>query len=226
MKMFVRFGAPALVVVALLVTLARPSHSATQLQRSQIGVAITVNVTPGPFGYRVNPRKHERLARAIGIRASAPREVIAQTSSQGGVPVQANVTPNPNATLLYSNTAAISLSGTAGTTIQQQCAFTVSVGTKIVSSWNLDAALSNDFIDPTKWNGNQLSYNMLVSPVGTRPSPEPSTAFYVYPDNNNNFVIAAHNGYTVTYCVDLFLTIPVTVLGGVYNTTAIYALYY
>ncbi|GAC1408190.1 MAG: hypothetical protein NVSMB64_16080 [Candidatus Velthaea sp.] len=221
-----RFGAPALLALALLVSLARPSHSATQLQRAQIGVAITVNVTPGPFGYRVNSRPHEQLARAISIRAGAPREIIAQSSSQGAVPVQANVTPNPNATLLYSNTAAIQLSGTAGTTISKLCAFTVSIGTSIISSWTLDTALSNDFIDPSQWNGNQLSYNMLVSPVVSRPSPEPSTAYYVYPDNNNNFAVAAHSGYVLTYCVDLFLTIPVTVRGGVYNTTAIYALYY
>ena len=219
-------GALALVLVA-----GQKGHASfVQTQRSQISVYILVNVTPAPVA-NLPQGEPSAAPLAVGMRlrakgsadsVDAPNvdldDAVAQ--AQSAVRVQAEVTPNPNATLLYSNSTAVQMSGTAGTTVKQSCAYTITAHTT-QTAWTIYEGLSNDF-SGTAFPGKDLANNTYVQ-TGT-PNPAP-TAFVVYPDNNNQWSIMAKSGGTLIYCVDLAVTIPPTA-SGAYSTNAVYTIYY
>lgn len=203
-----------------------------QTQRDQIAVYILVNVTPAPIVYR--PAKQEpiqiaarMLARGRGS-ASLPGvpsftlgNAVAQAESD--VRVQAHVSPNPNATLLYSNVPAVTINQTAGTTATTPtCVYTVTVHTASTTSWTLDDGLSGDFIKTT-WPGGDLRNNTYLQ--GGTPQPA-ATPFIVYASNNNTWNPKFKSSGMHTYCVTLTLTIPSSVPKGAYGTNAVYTLYF
>lgn len=220
-----------LIIAVVGIALPRESHAGfIQTQRAQRYVTITVNVTPGPYGYLPASNDSAReiaLARKFGRGADAPSEstprvdlrpkLIAQASVQHAVPVEANVTPDPTAALFGANPNSVTLNVQAGNSVSVSCAYQVTISTT-VTLWTVDTGLSNDF---ASFNGNNLSHNTYLA------TPKPTaTPFTVYPDNNNAWAIMDKNGGTKTYCVDLTLNVPITVLGGVYSTTAVYTLFY
>jgi hypothetical protein len=224
------------IVLGVAVISARPGQSAfLQTQRDQIAVFILVNVTPAPLAYRhtTMPQSHMiiatnmlRRARGSGGLVDVPNFDIgagAVAQAQSAVRVQANVTPNPNATLLYSNVPAVTINQTAGTTAATStCVYTVTVHPSATTSWTLDDGLSGDFITTT-WPGKDLANNTYLQ-AGT---PQPAaTPFVVYANNNNTWNPKEKSTGVQTYCVTLTLTIPATVPGGAYSTNAIYTLYY
>src|SRR5581483_8910761 len=72
------------------------------------------------------------------------KSLIAQATAQGSLKVQANVTPNPNGTLLTSNFPSATISGMAGTTVKVSCIYQVKVDTTI-TAWSLRQGLSANF---------------------------------------------------------------------------------
>jgi hypothetical protein len=191
-----------------------------QTQRAQRFVTITVNVTPGPYGYRPagSPATLEiALAHKRG-RGAEREELIAQASAQHAVPVEANVTPDPTAALFGVNPNSVTVNVQAGNSVTLPCAYQVNI-TTTVGLWTVDTGLATDF--SPGFNGTTLAHNSYIA------TPRPTaTPFSVYPDNNNAWGIMDKNGGTKIYCVDLTLNVPITVLGGVYTTTAVYTLYY
>jgi len=213
-----------------------PGQSAfLQTQRDQIAVFILVNVTPAPVAYRHTAMPQARMTVATNMlrRARGSSDLVdvpnfdigANTvaQAQSAVRVQANVTPNPNATLLYSNVPAVTINQTAGTTATTPvCVYTVTVHPSATTSWTLDDGLSGNFMT-TAWPGKDLS-NRTYLQSGT---PQPAaTPFVVYASNNNTWNPKEKSTGVQTYCVTLTLTIPATVPGGAYSTNAIYTLYY
>lgn len=213
----------------------RTGHASfVQTQRDQIAVYILVNATPAvgyvpqaapPEGAPVQIAMHTQLhAKGSGEFDNVPNfkitdGMVAQ-QSQGDIRVQAQVTPNPNGTMLYSNTPAVVINQTAGTTQKTTCAYTVTVDTT-QASWTLYEGLSNDFASDFK--GDNLSNDTYLQSATPHPT---STAFIVYPDNNKQWSILAKSSLAHTYCVDLSLTIPSAVAGGAYSTNAVYTLYF
>lgn len=221
--------------MALMIALAlgEPGRSAfMQTQRDQISVLILVNVTPAPVVYAPAHQVPARISARMLSRARGSSGLVdvsnfqlgnAVASSQSAVRVQANVSPNPNATLLYSNTPAVTINQTAGTTATTPvCVYTVTVDTLSTTSWTLDDGLSGDFITTT-WPGKDLANNTYLQ--GGTPQPT-ATPFIVYSSNNNTWNPKEKASGMQTYCVTLTLTIPSTVPGGAYSTNAIYTLYY
>ncbi|MFN2527847.1 MAG: hypothetical protein ABR584_03925 [Candidatus Baltobacteraceae bacterium] len=189
-----------------------------QQQRAQQAVNITINVAPGPYGYAPSSGSAIALARRLGRGSAMEPQIIAQ-ATQRSVPVEANVTPNPLATAFAIVPSSVGIGAQAGgPPVTITCAYTVKVQTT-VTSWTVDEGLSNDF--SASFNGNNLANNSYLS----TPHPSP-TPFVVYPDNNNAWTIMDKNTLTKTYCVDLTITVPVTVLSGAYQTNAIYTLFY
>lgn len=228
-----RWAFCGLLVVAAAILAAQPGRSAfMQTQRDQISVLILVNVTPAPVVYEppASAPLHiaaHMLGRARGsdnfvdVPDAGLTNMVAQ--AQSAVRVQANVSPNPNATLLYANAPAVTINQTAGTTATTPaCVYTVTVDTAPTTSWTLDDGLSGDFINTT-WPGKDLSDNTYLQ-AGT---PQPAaTPFIVYANNNNTWNPREKSTGMRTYCVTLTLTIPSSVPGGAYSTNAIYTLYY
>ena len=220
----------ALAVGAMLF-FARPSQALIQSQRSQIGIAIVVNVTPAPLSYDPAPAGSPGVpieARfALRARGSEPSvdsvaiqgltNMVAQAAVQRALKVQAKVTPNPMGTLLTSNFSSVAMTGTAGTTIKQSCIFTVSVKTTI-TAWTLREGLSADLT--SGFPGNDIGNDSYLQ--GNTPQPT-STPFIVYP---TTWTILASSSQSKSYCVDLTVTIPPTLPGGTYSTNAVYTLYY
>lgn len=213
-----RVAAVGLMAIVIALALSQPGRSAfIQTQRDQIAVYILVNVTPAPLAYE--PAREARGSAAFVDFVSG--DLVAQV--QKAVRVQANVSPNPNATLLYANTPAVTINQTAGTTATTPaCVYKVTVDTPSTTSWTLDDGLSNDFITTT-WPGKNLANNTYAD--GATPQPA-ATPFIVYSTNNNTWNPKEKASGMQTYCVTLTLTIPATVPGGAYSTNAIYTLYY
>ena len=199
-----------------------------QQQRDQILVAIQVNVTPavayipGSRPSRIDSRMALRArgsSRIVDALSNGPL-VIGQ-SQQSALRVQAVVSPNPNATLLYYNTPTYVINQTAGTTASYTCAYTITVDKTTSSYWNLYDGLSSDF--SSSFPGKDLSNNTYVQSATPQPA---STPFVVYPDNSNSWYKRASATTPETYCVDLTLTIPSAVPGGAYTTNAVYTIYF
>ena len=195
-------------------------------QRDQIAVTIIVNVTPAPrmaaYAPTATTDSHIRAAFSIDtkrtLRAGALslNNLVAQ--NQQAVRVEASVQPNPLGTLLYSNLNSVSISATAGTTVVVPCAYTVTVDSTM-ATWYLKDGLYQDFSGT--FPGKSLANNTYITtPQAT------ATPFFVYADDGGVWYQVATNGLKKTYCVDLTLTIPVSVSGGTYSTNAVYTLYY
>ena len=228
-----RLGLIGLIAVGIGLGLASNSQASIQSQRSQRAVYILVNVTPAPLAYHaagdadaapgISARMEVRgRGSAMNVDAFHPVDgsvLVAQSTPQKAVKVEASVTPDPNATLLYTDNQTVIINAQAGTTVTQPCAFHVNVHTTI-AQWTLRHGLSNDFA--SSFSGTNLQ-NKTYSITAT---PEPAaTAFAVFPDNGTWFVLATSGGIQ-TYCVDLVLTVPSSVPGGAYSTNAVYTLYY
>ncbi len=212
-----RFLFGAVAGLAFAVAVGAQALATLQQQRDQISVSILVNVTPAPLGVRLTKRWPIALRMAMRERGS-DSELVAQ--AQSAVRVQAVVTPNPNATLLYYNVADVIINQTAGTTATVPCAYTVTAD-KTGYTWQLDDGLSGDFA--SAFPGADLQNNTYLQAATPQPK---STPFVVYPHNNNAWYKFATGTGLKTYCVDLTLTIPATVAGGAYTTNAVYTIYY
>lgn len=221
----------AFTALAVLIVLAKaPSRGGLAAQqRAQQTVYILVNVTGIAYQHHSADAPREIAARfalrAKGSQASVDSEaldgmgtLVAQAQAQKPVRVQANVTPNPNATLLVTSQSNIVLNGTAGTTINAACIYTVTSNAAAITSWTIKQGLSSNFT--SSWSGSTLANNSYLQ-LGT---PKPTaTPFVVYP---SNWTVMASDGHTQTYCVDLTLTIPATVPTGAYSTNAVYTIWY
>lgn len=223
----------ATMVVAL--ALGQPGRTAfLQTQRDQIAIFIQVNVTPAPIVYRSTRREPMIIAahllsrgrgsdRFVDAAELQSGNLVAQSTAQSAVRVQASVSPNPNATLLYSNVPSVIINQTAGTTAMTPvCVYTVTVDTPSTTSWTLDDGLSGDFIT-SSWPGKLLANNTYLQ--GGTPQPT-ATPFIVYASNNNSWNPKEKASGMHTYCVTLTLSIPSTVKQGTYSTNAIYTLYF
>ena len=195
-------------------------------QRDQIAVTIVVNVTPAPrmaaYAPSATTESNIRAAfsidtkRALRAGALSLNHLVAQ--NQQAVRVEASVQPNPLGTLLTSNLNSVSISATAGTTVVVPCAYTVTVDST-QATWYLKDGLYQDF--SSTFPGKSLANNTYITtPQAT------ATPFFVYADDGGVWYEVATNGLKKTYCVDLTLTIPVSVSGGTYSTNAVYTLYY
>lgn len=208
-------------------------------QQDQIAVTIVINVTPAPIPYHpaaIAPAGSsiigttrqagivERMHfREVGSSAHFDGPSLnlgsAVAQSQKAVRVEAEVSPNPMGTLLYSDQTVVTLNATGGTTTRFTCAYHVTVHTT-KTYWQLKHGLSNDF-SGSLFPGKDLANNTYVS------APNPTaTPFAVYADDGGVWATLATSGGIVTYCVDLTLTIPAAVPGGAYSSNAIYTLYY
>lgn len=195
-----------------------------QSQRAQRGIAIVVTVntllgaapsgTPG-MGYGGGLG----VAGLPDLSALAPPVVAA---TQGAAKVQANVTPDPTANLLVLNNASYAINQSRGSTVKYTCAFTVTT-TNTVTGWALDDGLASDFT--AGFPAADLGWAIYANP-GTPPAGETFTAYQNYYTANNTWQLTTRGNNSASYCVDLQLTIPMTVPAGTYSVTAVYSLYY
>lgn len=217
------FAAAAIVAV-----LSGPTRAGVaQSQRAQIAIALLINVTG--VGRAPIPAPAVPVVADVSLRAkgSAPSvdsvggnstSTLVAQQTQSAVKVEAEVSPNPAATLLYSNNAAVVMNGNAGTTISQSCAYQVTVHSNIIS-WTLRDGLSgNPTSASTSFPGPDVAHNDYQA------TPKPtSSPFIVYPSAWANVVTASN---VQTYCVDLSVTIPLSTPTGAYSTNAVYTLYW
>jgi hypothetical protein len=230
--------ASALVFVMLF---AEPVLSAIRTQQGQIGITVVVNVAGTPIAYAPGhapqgtspgviaanvslhavPTTLQRGFHAESLQfVGGSSKVIAQAQVQHSVLVQAEVTPNPNATLLWSNNPVVTMPTAApGQTVTSSCAFKVTVDT--TKSWSLEQGLSNDFT--STFPGKDLGNNTYV--YGATPLPT-ATPYAVYADDGSVWTVIESGLTATTYCVDLTVTIPADVTDGTYSTNAIYTLFF
>lgn len=234
-----------LVTFALLTLLPVVVQATIQTQRAQQAISIVVYVTPTPtpVGYEPAKRSSGGFGGIIARWALRPVEPSGHAENmtlddrtlavnQGAVKVEASVAPNPNATLLTGSNCqgqspqtgqcnAWVTSQQAGTTQQYACAYEISVNTSI-TSWKMEQGLFADFSSGSSTfpGGNLANNTYITSPNAT------ATPFVVYQSDGNTWTVLTTNGGAKTYCVTLTLTIPPTTPAGVYNTNAVYTLFY
>jgi hypothetical protein len=238
MKRF-QFLCIAVGTLVLALVLAQPVKATIATQQDQIVITIVVNVTPSPLAY--NPQQTpaqadakpvisgmslERVApaaqrefRAEGLHfAGDSSTLVAQAQVQHGALVQSEVTPNPKATLLYSNVTSVEINAIAGTTVQVPCAFTVTVDMN--STWSLEEGITNDFA--AGFPGTDLANNTFVNSATPKPT---ATPYVVYADDGSSWSVLGTGAVMTTYCVTLTLTVPSATSAGAYSTNAIYTLF-
>jgi hypothetical protein len=239
---------PFLLLFALFASLPLVVNASIQQIRAQVPITITLVVT-NPLGMNA-PKAPAGTATGFGIAmrevvnmkespaAHAAAEnlsftggnVVAQSAQQGAVQVRASISPNPTGTLLYGGCTAQPVGCTGvvipvntGSVTTVTCPYTVTVDTTI-TNWSLDHGLFTDFENGATgkvgFSGTLLRNNTHL----TTPLPV-YTPFVVYSDGQNWTLIQA-NGGMKTYCVDLQITVPNTVLSGTYSSNATYSLYY
>jgi hypothetical protein len=152
--------------------------------------------------------------------------MIAQNAAQQKtVKVEGTVTPNPNATLLYSDQTGVQINAVAGTTVSVPCIYKVYVNTTI-TSWTVKQGLYSDLTDPSsgeKFAGGQLKNNTYYT-TGT---PQPAaSAFVVYLTDGSQWSVMSVNGLSKAWCVGLTVTVPVTTTQGNYSSQATYTIWY
>jgi hypothetical protein len=245
---------PFLFVFALAALLPLVVDASIQQIRAQVPITITLVVT-NPLGLAAPPaaspglgislrttlnKSESSTARFnaenlsfVGPDAAGPAigpDVIAQAVKQGAVQVRASISPNPTGTLLYGGCTAqpvgcngVTIPVTAGVVTTVSCAYTISVDTTL-TNWSLDHGLFTDFENAltgkVAFSGKLLSNNSHLA------TPHPVfTPFIVYSDGTNWALLQA-NGGMKSYCVDLQITVPTSVLSGTYSSNATYSLYY
>ncbi len=218
-------------------------EAALQSQQAQIAVTIIVNVTPNPLGYTGKPAiAGNQIVATAKLRGAPPEiervfeaqqlhfvpkgaEIVAQAQVQHAIKVEAEVTPNPNATLLTSDASGyqVILNAEAGTPTSVPCAYHVQVKTT-KTGWTLKHGLAGNFSNggSDSFVGSSLANN---SHVGPTPLPT-ATPFVVYSTDGGVWAVLQTNSGTQTYCVDLTLNMPITTAQGTYSSNAIYTLYY
>ena len=222
----------------LALVLFQPANAALTSLQAQIGITLIVNVSPSPIAYAPHAvpaglgspgivaretvlRETPAMQREFDAQAlhfdENGQQIVAQV--QKPLLVQAEVTPNPNATLLLSSTPEIQIGATVGSTVQIPCAFTVQVSS--TKSWTLYHGLGTDFSStfPGKDVGND-SYVQSATPKPT------STPFVVYADDSSTWAVLGTGNTITTYCVTLTITVPAAVTPGTYSSNAIYTLYF
>jgi hypothetical protein len=237
---------PYLLLFALLVSIPLVVDASIQQIRAQIAITITLVVTnpilgstghgaAAPSGGIIAVRdvvnKNEDPSRYAAENLSfVSGDVVAQAAQQGAVQVRASISPNPTGTLLYGGCTAqpvgcsgVTIPATTGTVTTVTCPYTVTVDTT-VTNWALDHGLFTDFENvmtgAVAFSGKLMSNNShLATPLPVY------TPFIVYSDGSNWTLLQA-NGGMKTYCVDLQITVPNSVLSGTYASNATYSLYY
>ncbi len=225
MKLRFALFALAAFCIALIASGSR-GYATLVTQRDQISVTVVVNVTPAPMGFRQPAQPPDAGAGIVARmrlhgRGGGSGEFVAQVS-QKPVRVEAEVSPNPTATLLYSDQPFVSISTTAGTTTTVPCAFHVTVDSTS-ANWILKHGLSTDFSDGNSHTfvGSYLANNTYLS------TPHPAaTPYVVYADDGGNWATLDSNKYVQTYCVDLTVRVPASVPGGTYSSNAVYTVYF
>jgi len=230
--------ASALVFVMLFIG---PVLAAIRTQQDQIGITVVVNVAGTPIAYAPHQAPPSSgggvIAANISLRAvptvlqrgfhaeslqfiDGSSKVIAQAQVQHGLLVQAEVTPNPNATLLYSNNPVVTMPTAApGQTVTSSCAFQVTVDS--TKSWSLEQGVSNDF--SSSFPGKNLANNTYVLTATPHPT---ATPYAVYADDGGVWTVIESGLTAMTYCVDLTVTVPASVTDGTYSTNAVYTLFF
>ncbi len=225
----------ALAVAAIFAAFGGHSQAGVgQTQRDQIQVTILMNITgvakaPAPADAGP-PVSAPQIAAHIALRAKGSAgyvdgnafergSVLVAQQTQSALKVEAEVSPNPMGTLLYTNNPIVTLNGTAGTTLKQSCAYQVTVDSA-QTSWTLkDGLAQNPSSSATSFPGKNVSRDNYA---GATPQPTASP-FTVYPTAWQNVATA---GGMKTYCVDLSIVIPASVPTGSYSTTATYTVYW
>jgi hypothetical protein len=234
----------ALIAFALIILLPI-AVEALQSQRAQLGITIIINVTPNPLGYVQAPGASQvggiiAKARLRGAPAKIERTFEAQqlhftplstgrmvaVGPQHSLRVEAEVTPNPTATLLTTDAggSTVTLSAEAGVPTVFSCVYHVTVQTT-VSGWQLKHGLSNDFSNAggQSFVGGSVANNSYVTPGTPMPT---ATPFVVYQTNGGTWAVLQVNSATKTYCVDLTVNMPIATPQGQFASNAIYTLYY
>jgi hypothetical protein len=235
-----------LVLFAIAVMIPLTSQATIQQLRAQIQVAISLQVT-NPLGMSAPSgsgsgsgivaqlvlNKNEDPAKFSAQNISfVGGNTVAQAVKQGAVQVLASISPNPNGTLLYAGCTVqpigcsnIIFSVTAGAKSTDTCPYTVTVDTT-VTSWTLEHGLFSDFTGMNDQGATQSFSGRLLYNNSHLATPLPAyTPFIVYSDGQA-FVNLATGGGMKTYCIDLQVTVPTSILTGTYNSNATYSLYY
>lgn len=145
--------------------------------------------------------------------------IVAQAQVQNPLLVQAQVTPNPKATDIYSNTGGVTIGPVAsGSSLQVPCAFTVSVG--MPGAWSIQEGVTSDFA--SDFPGKDLANNTYLQANTPLPT---STPYIVYADDGSQWSQLSSGNALTTYCVTLTVTVPAGVPSGPYSTYAVYTLY-
>jgi hypothetical protein len=223
-------------VVVLALVFAQPVKATIQTQQAQIAINIVVQVSGTPVGYVPHqaPAGGQPIVSSIALRRATPAlqrafraealqfdpAVVAQAQVQKPLLVQAEVTPNPKATILISNSPSVTIPAAPGQTVTLVPACSLTVTVNMTTAWSLEEGITSDFA--SGFPGKDLANDTYKNSATPQPK---ATPYIVYADDGKVWSGLASGTTITTYCVDLTVTVPVTVPDGTYVTNAVYTLF-
>ncbi|MGA7746332.1 MAG: hypothetical protein WBA06_06640 [Candidatus Aquilonibacter sp.] len=228
----------ALGIAILGIVLTQPVKATIQTQQAQIVVNVVVQVVGTPIGYVPHQAPAQGgLTIASALRRAVPSvqrafnaeglhfegdssTLVAQAQVQHSVLVQAEVTPNPKGTILVTNVPNVTVTAAPGQTVRVTPACSLTVTVNMTTAWSLEEGVTSDFASgfPGKDLAND-TYKNSATPLPT------STPYIVYADDGSVWSGLGSGTAITTYCVDLTVTVPLTVTDGTYVTNAVYTLF-
>jgi hypothetical protein len=223
-------------IAILGIVLTQPVKATIQTQQAQIVVNVVVQVVGTPVGY-VPHQGSGQITVASALQRAAPSvqrafsaeglhfegdssTLVAQAQVQHSVLVQAEVTPNPKGTILVTNVPNVTMTAAPGQTVQLLPACSLTVTVNMTTAWSLEEGVTSDFASgfPGKDLAND-TYKNSATPLPT------STPYIVYADDGSVWSGLGSGTAITTYCVNLTVTVPLTVTDGTYVTNAVYTLF-
>jgi hypothetical protein len=229
----------ALGLAILGIVLTQPVKATIQTQQAQIVVNVVVQVVGTPIAYvphqapanaqpgvvaalsrdRVTPTL-ARGFQAEGLYFENGSTMVAQAQVQHSVLVQAEVTPNPKGTILITNVPNVTVTAAPGQTVRVTPACSLTVTVNMTSAWSLEEGVTSDF--SSSFPGKDLANDTYLQAATPKPT---STPYIVYADDGSVWSGLASGTTITTYCVDLTVTVPMSVTDGTYVTNAVYTLF-
>jgi hypothetical protein len=202
----------------------QPAKATIQSQQAQIFIDVVVQVVGTPIAYVPHQTPVVDNQPVIAFRAENlhfvrdASTVVAQ--AQSPLLVQAEVSPNPKATILVSNVPTVTVTAAPGQTVTTAPACALTVTVNMSSAWSLQEGVSNDF--SASFPGKDLGNNTYINADTPQPT---STPYIVYADDGDVWSAVGSGGTITTYCVNLTVSVPAGVTDGIYSTNAVYTLY-
>ncbi len=236
--------ATTFVLIAIAVVISGKTVSALGTLVTYKEVPLTIVVlaaSPTPVAFTAPAQRVAALEHNDGIQVAAissydvpmgilrPQVIEQSTTQQGAVPVKFTTKPDPTATYLHEVPINPTITAAAGQTTNVACPFEMYAYYKTpyqVTDWGYGTtttASAGTFPLLNYPSTSDLAWN--VTAVGVTPAPTASYTPYAVSGSPGQLSFTGTAGEVQTQCLNIQVTVPLTIVPGTYQAVIQYNLY-